>query len=69
MLHLNNVCLEKINVATFCELTRLKNKIESNSTWEGAFYQSKWVKINSSLLVKVIRNTSIRTVLCGLVSK
>ena len=22
--------------------------IESNSTWEGAFYQSEWVKINLS---------------------
>ena len=28
--------------------TRLKNKVENNSTWEGAFYESKWVKINSS---------------------
>ena len=27
--------------------TRLKNKIESNSNWEGAFYQSEWVKIKS----------------------
>ena len=26
----------------------LKNKIENNSTWEGAFYQSEWAKINSS---------------------
>ena len=28
--------------------TRLKNNIESNSTWEGASYQSEWVKINSN---------------------
>ena len=25
-----------------------KNKIEKNSTWEGAFYQSEWAKINLS---------------------
>ena len=25
----------------------LKLKIGTNSTWEGAFYQSEWVKINS----------------------
>ena len=23
--------------------TRIKNKIENNWTWEGAFYQSEWV--------------------------
>ena len=27
--------------------TRLKNNAENNSTWDGAFYQSEWVKINS----------------------
>ena len=26
----------------------LKNKTENNSTWEGAFYESEWVKINST---------------------
>ena len=26
----------------------LKNKTENNSTWEGAFYQSERVKINSN---------------------
>ena len=25
-------------------VTSLKNKIENNSTWEGAFYQIEWVK-------------------------
>ena len=25
----------------------LKTKIENNSTWEDAFYQSEWAKINS----------------------
>ena len=25
----------------------LKKKIENNSTWEGAFCQSEWAKINS----------------------
>ena len=30
------------------KFARLKNKIENNSTWEGAFYQSEWVKISSS---------------------
>ena len=33
--------------------TRLKNKIENNSTWEGTFYQSKWVKINLSWVILV----------------
>ena len=28
--------------------TPLKNKIENNSAWEAAFYQSDWVKINWS---------------------
>ena len=32
---------------------RLKKKIENNSTWEGAFYQSKWDKINSSWVILV----------------
>ena len=31
--------------------TRLKTMIESNSTWEGAFYQSECVKINSSWVI------------------
>ena len=34
-------------------LTRLKIKIENNSTWEGAFYQSEWVKMNSSWVILV----------------
>ena len=34
-------------------ITRLKNKIENNSTWEGAFYQSEWAKINSSWVTLV----------------
>ena len=29
-------------------LTCLKNKIENNLTWEKGFYQSEWVKKNSS---------------------
>ena len=33
--------------------TGLKNKIENNSTWGGAFYQSEWVKINSSWVTLV----------------
>ena len=28
--------------------TRLKNKIGSNLTWEGVFYQNEWAKINLS---------------------
>ena len=32
-------------IVIFCTL---KNKTENNSFWEGAFYQSKWVKIDSS---------------------
>ena len=27
--------------------------IENNLTWEGAFYQSEWVKINSSWVVLI----------------
>ena len=30
------------------KVARLKSKTENNSTWEGVFYQSEWVKINSS---------------------
>ena len=26
--------------------TSLKKKIENNSNWEGAFYQSEWDKVN-----------------------
>ena len=33
--------------------TRLKNKIENNSIWEGAFYQSEWVKINSCWVISI----------------
>ena len=36
---------------TFIHCTHLKKMIESNSTWEGAFYQSEWVKINSSWVI------------------
>ena len=32
----------------------LRNKIENNSTWEGAVYQSEWVKINSTWVTLVI---------------
>ena len=46
--------------AIYCTFTiknniysRLKNKIENNSTWEGAFYQSEWVKINWSWVILV----------------
>ena len=32
--------------------TSFKSKIENNwDNWEGAFYQSEWVKINSSLVI------------------
>ena len=31
--------------------TRLKNKIENDSTWEGVFYQSESVKFNSSWVI------------------
>ena len=33
---------------------RLKNMIENNSTYEGAFYQSEWVKINTNYSFVVI---------------
>ena len=32
----------------FQSKSRLKKKIENNSSWEGSFYQSGWVKISSS---------------------
>ena len=35
------------------ESTGLKKKIENYLTWEGAFYQSEWVKINSSGVIFV----------------
>ena len=39
--------------------THLKNKIENNSTWEGAFYQSEWVKINQVELFSLFHIKSI----------
>ena len=33
--------------------TRLKTKIENNSTWESAFYQSERAKINTSSVILV----------------
>ena len=35
-------------IVTMTNSICLKKKIENNSTWEGAFYQSEWVEINSS---------------------
>ena len=32
---------------------RLKKKIENNSTWEDALYQSEWVKINSIWVILI----------------
>ena len=29
----------------------LKNNIENNSIWDGAFYQNEWVEINSSWVI------------------
>ena len=37
----------KAKFSVHIKYTRLKNKIENNSAWEGAFYQSERVKINS----------------------
>ena len=33
---------------------RLKKMTGNNSAWEGAFYQSEWVKINSIWVILVI---------------
>ena len=33
--------------------TGLKSKIENSLIWESVFYQSEWVKINSSLVILV----------------
>ena len=38
----------------FCVIlnsSRLKDKFENNSTWEGAFNQSEWVNINSGRVI------------------
>ena len=32
----------------------LKKRIQNNPTWEDAFYQSEWVKINSSWVIFII---------------
>ena len=49
---MNQITEYKLITITYMEAiwssTRLINKIENNSTWEGAFYQNEWVKINSS---------------------
>ena len=39
-------------IGTNCFI-RLKNKVENNSIWEGAFNKSKWVKISSSCIILV----------------
>ena len=44
---------ENFTLKIFPIIIRLKNKIENNSTWEGAFYQSEWVKINWSWVALV----------------
>ena len=41
--------------------TRFKNKIENNSTCEGAFYQSEWVKFNSRWLILVFSLHVLKT--------
>ena len=48
----NNIFTEKCTLTYylwFC--TRLKNKVKNKPTWEVAFYQSDWVKINSSWVI------------------
>ena len=50
----NKFCYNK----KFCDLFLspcLKNKIENYSTWEGAFYQSEWDKINSNWVLLVFQ--------------
>ena len=44
------LCITIFNVRKYY-FTRLKNKIENNLTWEIAFTQSKWAKINSSSVI------------------
>ena len=55
-----NVCLWKaflkmlrFDSCFLFSLTRSQKMIESNSTWEGAFYQGEWAKINSSWVILV----------------
>ena len=52
------------NVANLAQLeesyTRLKNKdLKNNSTWEGAFYQNEWAKINSSWVYFILSHKCI----------
>ena len=42
-----------ILILTLYSYTRLKNKIENTSAWEGALYQSEWVKMNSSWVILI----------------
>ena len=37
----------------YASVTHLQNKTEKNSSWERAFYESEWVKINSSWIILV----------------
>ena len=41
----------QLNLKTY--VTSLKKKLENNSTWEDAFYQSEWVKINTNWVILV----------------
>ena len=43
--------IQQIKAVLKSKFTCLKNKIESNSTWERTFYQTEWVKINSSCVI------------------
>ena len=53
ILHLIIIIKIKFGERRYYIVTSLKNKIENNSTWDGLFYQSKWVKINSSRVFSV----------------
>ena len=50
-ININDIVLYFADAIISAEKTRLKKKIENNSTWEDVFYQSEWAKINSSWVI------------------
>ena len=46
-------------IADYFPTFTLKNKIENNSTWDGAFYESEWVEINSNWVILFFKCNTI----------
>ena len=57
MIYFEENTLESVEVLPkYVELDKTilnAKKVENNSTWKGAFYQSEWVKINSSWVILI----------------